>query len=54
MTPERFAPYSGATHPTSLPFPEDEVGVIQVDGPDSKPMPTQSEMGVVEVELTPS
>jgi len=32
----RFAPYSGATHPTSLPFPEDEAGVVQVDGPDSK------------------
>jgi hypothetical protein len=36
VTRERFAPYSGATHPTSLPFPEDEAGAIQVDGPGSK------------------
>ena len=36
VTPKRFAPYSGATHPASLPFPKDEDGVVQVDFPGSK------------------
>ena len=53
VAPERFAPYSGATHATSLPFSEDEAGVVQVGGPGSKIHAHYPETGVVEFKLTP-